>query len=148
MYSDLTGELAKAQCFMAVLDGGVASLHLDPRRPGVQVPARYRDQDWLVLNYSHAYRIKDFAIDDGGVTATLSFGGSPYTCRVPWAAVFGVTDEQRTRGLVWEEDMPASVRQRGEALADTQARPKLAAVTGGRQGPPTPRAGGHLRRIK
>ena len=103
----------KWELFARLLDTGVASLHIDARRLGVELPAHLRTQNWLVLNYSYRYAIADFSFDGEVVTASLSFGGRPYPCRVPWSAVFAVTNEARTIGLMWQADMPSD-----EAAAD------------------------------
>lgn len=97
----------KWELFARLLETGVASLHLDARRDGVHVPVQLRTQNWLILNYSYRYGISDFSFDAQVVVATLSFGGRPYLCRVPWSAVFAVTNEARTVGLMWQADMPS-----------------------------------------
>lgn len=99
----------KRKTFEALLEQGIAALHLDPRRAGVQVPPWLRDQAVLVLNYSYRYGIDDFQWDDEAVCASLSFARQPHFCRVPWSAVFGVTDEGRHQGRVWEHDVPTDL---------------------------------------
>ncbi len=100
----------KREYFALQLGAGVASLHLDPRCPGVQVPQRFAEQEWLILNYSFRYGLHDFAFDDDAVFASLSFAGQPFPCRVPWKAVFAITDEARTEGRIWEDDLPEEMR--------------------------------------
>lgn len=169
---------AKLRCFRHLLDNGVTALHLDARAPGVQVPARFADNPWLVLNYSHRYHVADFAFDDDGVRASLTFGGVPFLCVVPWTAVFAITDDARTEGQHWPEDLPADAhRQKPQAQSarakaqpvDADALPDqsneapvrrgLRAIEGGRtddeapadaapETPAAPRPAGHLRRVK
>jgi stringent starvation protein B len=79
--------IEKRKCFEEALQQGVASLHFDPRMEGVSVPEKYSSNEELILNYSYNYGIPDFFIDDKEVIATLSFGGFPYKCVVPWESV-------------------------------------------------------------
>lgn len=96
----------KRALFSELLQDGIVSLHFDPRAPGVQVPARFVGQAQLVLNFSYRYRLHDFAFSQDVVEATLSFGGQPFFCRVPWYAVFAVTNDGRDKGQVWAQDVP------------------------------------------
>lgn len=109
----------KRKLFAALLQEGVTALHLDPRRPGVIVPGRFGSQGWLVLNYSFRYGIADFRFTDQEVEASLSFGGQPFYCRVPWTAVFAITDNSRQRGRIWHDEVPADV---DSAIGSGQAK--------------------------
>lgn len=101
------GERHHRDVFAALLQDGITALHLDARHPGVRVPPWLRDRGWLVLNYSYRYNIVDFDFDDDEVFASLSFGGRPYPCRVPWSAVFGISDAGRDRLWIWPALVPA-----------------------------------------
>jgi hypothetical protein len=81
--------------------------HLDPRRPGVQVPARFRTLKQLVLEYGDdmPVPIPDLVLDDRGIAATLSFDRKPVATFVPWSAVFALVDEKQL-GRVWDTDAP------------------------------------------
>lgn len=81
---------AKKDFFSRALEGGIASLYLNPRAEGVSVPSHLRNMPSLVLNYSYRYHIADFDFDDERVVASLSFQGTPYQCIVPWDAVVGI----------------------------------------------------------
>ena len=136
----------KLRLFDLLLQDGVATLHLDARRPGVIVPPHLRSDEWLVLNYSYRFHLADFTFDDKGVRASLSFQGQAFPCTVPWPAVFAITNKDRTEGRLWREDMPASVRGRlgvadAAASADTgdDDRRPGPRVKQGRK-PPTPPA--------
>jgi stringent starvation protein B len=108
-------------------------IHLDPRRDKVVVPPQFRKHPMLVLEVGLNMRvpIPDLEVDDEGVGCTLSFGGRPFWCRLPWPAVFAlVTSEQR--GMVWPPDVPAEVADRyippSAAPKAKPAGPKLVAV--------------------
>src|SRR5258708_18038883 len=95
----------KKQVLLAYLERGVAMLHLDARRPGVSVPVQYRSEAHLRLNLSYRYGIPDLGVDDARVQATLSFGGRPSKCVMPWEAIFGITSPTGGDGPVWPQDL-------------------------------------------
>jgi hypothetical protein len=101
---------SKKQVATALLEGTSFFIHLDPRRPGVLVPEKFRAQPQLVLQVGKqlATPIPDLVIDDAGITATLSFSQKPFFCRVPWPAVYALLDEAG-RGQLWAEDVPPEV---------------------------------------
>jgi stringent starvation protein B len=102
---------SKRQTLLAYLKAGLAMVHVDARRPGVSVPTRYTQDAHLRLNLSYRYSIPDLQIGDFEVKATLSFGGVPFLCVLPWDAIFGITSAANGDGQVWPEDLPVEVMQ-------------------------------------
>jgi len=47
-------------------------------------------------------------VGEQSVCCTLSFNRSPFFCRVPWSAVFGLVGEDG-RGRIWPEDVPIEI---------------------------------------
>lgn len=143
----------KKETLLGLLDRGTTMLHLDATRPGVVVPEQHEGDHHLRLNLSYRYRIPDLEIDDQGVRATLSFGGRGHHCTIPWGAVFAAT--QGEDGLVWAEDVPATVT---EEVAEKKHAPKrpasapkkrsteLKVLAGGTE--QTPPKNGHLRLVR
>jgi len=80
----------KRDHLLAVLQTGVALVHLDARRVGVVVPEPYRGFWDLRLTLSWRHDPPDLRVDEWGVRCTLSFHGRQYPVQVPWWAVFGV----------------------------------------------------------
>ena len=137
----------KKKTLLHYLSRGVAMVHLDARRPGVTVPLKFRDDPHLRLNLSYRYSIPDLDVSEERVQATLSFGGVPFQCLVPWEAVFGITSHASGDGQVWPEDLPTEVvrslaeredepRPAGSAFPGSEApdkrRPSLVALEGAR----------------
>ncbi len=85
-------------------------MHLDPRQAGVLVPTRLRLQAQVVLQVGldMPVPIPDLRIDEEGVYGTLSFKGVPFTCFVPWKAVFALVGDD-AKGMVWATEMPAEI---------------------------------------
>lgn len=109
MDRDLTPPDKKAVAETLLTKGNVF-LHLDPRKDGVVVPEWLKSQLQLVLQIGHdlPIRIPDLDVGDDGVSATLSFNRSPFTCWVPWNSLFAMVGDSG-RGMVWMSDMPAEI---------------------------------------
>lgn len=90
-----------------ILARGNLTLHFDPRKPGVEVPEHLRAQPTLVLQVGHAMHvpIPDLRLDELGLYGTLSFSQVPYTCTVPWSAVYGLVGPDK-KGFAWESEIP------------------------------------------
>lgn len=141
----------KRVVFESLLERGIVALHLDARRDGVVVPERLRSRPWLVLNFSLGYRLEDFEHDDLGASASLSFSGQPYPCRVPWTAVFAITNEARDAGYAWSDEMPehiATAMARAQDGVEMAGAEGLRLIEGGGDSAVTAPRRGHLRRIK
>jgi stringent starvation protein B len=68
------------------LDRGVVYVEFDPRFPGVEVPRDQRTGDSLILRFSHYYNTPIDLTEDY-IAQELTFGGRPYPCHVPLAAI-------------------------------------------------------------
>jgi len=158
----------KKETLLAFLARGIAMVHLDARRPGVSVPPQYAMDAHLRLNLSYRYSIPDLEVGDERVQATLSFGGRPFRCLLPWSSIFGITSNGTGDGQVWPEDLPVEVvhtmadrfagRRRGDIppqrAPSNGHRPALSAVDGAlkndpvkdTQAVPAPRR--HLRLVR
>jgi stringent starvation protein B len=101
---------AKKDVARALLLRGSVFIHLDPRKASVLVPARLRLQPQVVLQVGldMPVPIPDLRVDDEGVYGTLSFKGVPFTCYVPWSAVFALVGED-AKGMVWPTEMPTEI---------------------------------------
>jgi stringent starvation protein B len=118
---------AKRDVARALLLRGSLFVHLDPRRRAVVVPARLRAQPQVVLQVGlhMPVPIPDLRIDEDGVFGTLSFKGVPFTCFVPWQAVFALVGEDG-KGMVWSTEVPQEIareleREKGKAASGGDA---------------------------
>jgi hypothetical protein len=82
----------KPECFEAYLEEDWVNLYVDARKPEVEVPSRFKETAFLVLQYGYHLHIPilDLAVTQSGVSATLSFASTPAFTYVPWTAVFGM----------------------------------------------------------
>jgi stringent starvation protein B len=74
-----------------------------------------------VLRLGHGLTppIVDLHVDGWGIRATLTFGGVPHKCLIPWEALYAVVTEDG-RGLVWPESTPPEAARdfAGKSLGD------------------------------
>ncbi len=115
----------------ALLLSGSMFIHLDPRVEGVMVPKWLKRQPQLVLQLGldMAIPIPDLRVDEHGVYGTLSFNRSPFTCLVPWEAIFAIAGEDG-RGMVWPDSMPAEITAEIEREAGRRAPAELSDAAG------------------
>lgn len=87
-------------------------VHLDPTRDMVLVPPHLKKGPLLILEIGLNMRvpIPDLEVLDEGINATLSFGGKPYPCWIPWHSVFALVTPDK-KGMMWQEDMPEKVAE-------------------------------------
>lgn len=114
----------KKEVALALLEGPSMFVHLDPRKAGVRVPPGFINRAELVLQLglNMAIPIPDLKIDEAGVTCTLSFGGKPFWCKLPWDAVYALVGEDG-KGMIWPGDVPPEVAAQMQRAAPAPARP-------------------------
>ncbi len=94
-----------------LLVSGAVLVHVDACSPDVCVPDRFRTDAKLVLRfgYSLSPSVPDLVVDDDGMRGTLTFGGVPHHCVLPWCSIYAVVSDTNSRGLVWPDDVPDDV---------------------------------------
>lgn len=98
---------SKLETLRAFLDKEeVTMLHLDPRREGVVVPERFTSQNELRLNLSYYFPHADMQMSEESVEATLTFGGAPFRCRVPFDAIYALSLPKSGAAAIFTESLP------------------------------------------
>ncbi|MEO8798396.1 MAG: hypothetical protein ABI551_10960 [Polyangiaceae bacterium] len=112
---------------LAILEQSKVRLHLDPRADGVVVPLQFKRQPQLLLDIglNLPVPIPDLYLDDDKITCTLSFGGRPFYCILPWPSIFAMVGDDG-RGMVWPDSLPPEVV--AAQSMPKEAKPKLTAV--------------------
>jgi stringent starvation protein B len=114
----------------ALLAQGLCTVHLDARQDGVRVPPALRGMDALPLTLSYRFPAVDLLIDEQHVAATLTFGGLPFRCVLPWSAIWACTARGGV-GQAWVEDIPIEhllrISEAAQAAAEAR-RPRSARV--------------------
>ena len=107
-----------------LLAQGSVFVHLDPRMDTVAVPQWYRSEPQLVLQigFDMPVPIRDLEVDADGVYGTLSFNRTPFTCEIPWEAVFALAGDDG-RGMVWPDSMPHEISEEIEREAGREPPP-------------------------
>jgi stringent starvation protein B len=106
----------KREVMLALLERAEARVHLDARRPGVELPARFLGQAHLRLDYGYGFTppIPDLVIDEEGIRATLSFNRVAFATFIPWSAIYLIADFEGN-GAVWQEDIPSDLKLEQDA---------------------------------
>lgn len=103
---------SKRKRFEQSLAAGVF-VYLDPRCAGVVTPPWVKSAIpyQFVLQFGHGFPtpIRDLKITDEGVSATLSFGGKPFHCVVPWESVWIMRSGDTVE--VWQQSFPPEATQ-------------------------------------
>jgi stringent starvation protein B len=115
-------DLVPAALVQQLLDQGPILVHIDARADSVEVPEQFRNQARLVLRFGYRLSppIVDLDVGEDAIRGTLTFGGQPYPCAVPWSALYAVIAESDGQGTVWPEDVPDEILEElGMASAST-----------------------------
>ena len=122
----------KKKTLESLMSRGPVLVHVDGRRAEVSVPARFRADANLVLRFGYQLTppIMDLEVTDELIAGTLTFGGAPFRCVLPWSAIYAATVEGEQRGTVWPEDVPEDMITSGNepaaAPAPVEEAPKRA----------------------
>ncbi|HUS28487.1 MAG TPA: ClpXP protease specificity-enhancing factor SspB [Kofleriaceae bacterium] len=137
----------KRRTLETLLARGPVLVHVDARRAEVQVPARFRADPSLVLRFGYTLSpaIADLEVDDNGIGGTLTFGGQPFHCVLPWTAVYAAMVEGEQRGTVWPEDVPEDVLTGGGETPAAIPAPVPAAEE---KSAPRPKRASHLKLVE
>jgi stringent starvation protein B len=158
----------KRELIEELLSSGPILVHIDARHALAQVPDNFRSDPKLVLRFGYELSpaIIDLSIDDDGIYGTLTFGGIPCRCVLPWGCVYSVVSETDQKGMVWPEDVPDCVVDALQGSGDESEELDSekdesgtllsvgidASADTGDSGidppPPTPPRGGHLKLVK
>lgn len=122
-------------------------LCLDARQEGVRVPSAHREDPGLKLILSLKFP-SAINVTSEGVSATLSFGGRPFACFIPFSALWAAYNPHTFKGVVWTGHVPSEVqrdilREPDSVLSLTpqaeveRPAPKLRLIQGGKRRPRT-----------
>ena len=96
---------------LAILEKGVAQVHIDARRAGVLMPEKYRNDMQVALNLSYNYQPPDLTVNTWGIRETLSFSGNQYKVALPWSCIFAIGSATGGELFMYPDEMPAELAQ-------------------------------------
>ena len=138
-----------------MLSKGDVMVCLDAREPDVEVPKAHKTNPMLNLVLSLNFRRPIDVLEDG-IYGSLSFGGRPHKCVIPFTAVWAIYEPDTQKGQVWETSIPEDIDWGNPENAATgttpsggaAAKPALKSVTGSGKSDKPKRDRSHLRVIK
>lgn len=110
----------KREVALALLQGSMVSVYLDPRGEEVRVPPWFKKQAQLMLQIglNMPVPIPDLDVGEEALSCTLSFNRRPEFCRIPWRSIYALVG-QDGRGMIWPDDVPPEVAAQAEGRAST-----------------------------
>jgi stringent starvation protein B len=141
----------KRKLVQELMDQGPVLVHVDARADSVEVPDQFRHQARLVLRFGYRLSppIVDLDVGEQAIRGTLTFGGQPFPCAVPWTALYAVIAESDGQGTVWPEDVPDEILEElgmASGGSNGQATPKVAKAAAPPEKPAKQRAS-HLKLV-
>ena len=134
-----------------MLGKGDAMVCLDARQPDVEVPKAHKTNPMLNLVISLNFRRPIDVLEDG-IYGSLSFGGRPHKCVIPFTAVWAIYEPDTQKGQVWETSIPEDIdwgNASGTAPSDeAPEKHSLKSVAGSGKSDKPKRDRSHLRVIK
>ena len=100
----------KETVVLKLLEEGDATLCLDARYDGVEVPREHIDNPSLrlVLNLNFPHPID---VDENGISANLAFNGRRFACYIPMGALWAAFNPKNMQGMMWPDSMPPEVQE-------------------------------------
>jgi hypothetical protein len=91
-----------------------AMVHINPTAEGVVIPDFLKNSPTVTLKLSKLFRGK-LIIEEELVETELLFSGSYFTCKIPFASIWGLTSQQG-KHLVW----PAAAQEELRAIIEAE----------------------------
>ncbi len=101
-----------------------AYVHLDPRKAGCWVPAKFKSQEQMVLQVGRNMEVPiDFLRwDSTELTGVFSFAGVGFSCIIPMDAIFAIVSDQGA-GAMYSKDIPEEVLEQMAEKSRVQKMP-------------------------
>lgn len=93
----------RLRIFSEWISGSKVMLVIDATREDVRVPAQFKNNPEMRLDFSLRFGISDFVYDRESVRCSLSFGGKDFYCVIPWPAILMMYAHE-TRAVVFFDD--------------------------------------------
>lgn len=125
----------KRELVEALLDKGMTLVALDGRYEGVDLPEHLRGDPQVRLNLSYRFGLP-IEVGEEGVRATLTFGGVPHDCKLPWKSIYLAHSHVSQEQYLFLADVPDAllpgtpVEPAAEGAEAVEAEAEEAPVTG------------------
>lgn len=118
-----------ARDLASMMEFGLVGVHLDATQKDVDVPPQFKNQKHLLLNLSFRFAHADIELGASKVAATLTFGATPYRCKLPYRAIFILQSAVTGEMAVYAENMPPELLAMAEGAADKAPKSNLRVVS-------------------
>lgn len=90
-----------------LLEGDHAFIHVDTRLKGVELPDQLLSKHNVTLKISRQFR-GEIKLQKDVIIADLLFPEGYHSCRIPFDAIWGVTDEAG-KNMIWPQSTPKEI---------------------------------------
>ena len=97
--------LTKKHLLEKLLKQGQVQIAVNIQVPGVELPVKHMKDETIRLNLSYKFGMP-MSLEEVGVSATLSFSGDIYNCKVPWQAIYIMVAFDTEIVYMSSEDLP------------------------------------------
>jgi hypothetical protein len=108
----------KQQLLEDLLREDFAFIHIATSTKGAVLPLTILQSPIATLKVSHNFA-GPMTVSEDGVVAELRFGERPFTCKIPWSAIWGMTSFDNKK-LLWPEEIPSDVLEKAAQEAATK----------------------------
>jgi stringent starvation protein B len=157
---------AKPEILAKLLEEGMVLVTFDARHSKVRVPEHLAGDPQLRLNISYRFDLP-MELDESGIYATLTFGGTSFDCFIPWSSLYMCVSHVSGQPFLFPDEVPEDFTSPEDQESHPQkphvkttAGPNLRVIQGASQStprpdpptttsPPTPKPrGSHLKVVK
>jgi hypothetical protein len=101
--------LDKFSYFCELINEGMTTVKINTKAPGVEAPRNILEHLTAAINWSHKFKVDDFAYDELGVRGTLSYKERLFFTNIPWVSVWAISFPNGTKSREWREDLPKEI---------------------------------------
>ena len=115
-------DLKKRRVIDEFLKGDHVLIHVDSRNMDAKIPSSFRDNPRLTLKISRLFNYPP-ELGEGGISVSLKFFGAYEDCYIPWASLWGVTNELGEI-TIWDNCFIDEVRDESSSSDKIQTTPE------------------------
>lgn len=125
---------------------GTTRVVVNGTHPLIKLPEYLLKNPSVNLDLSYNFET-NLSLDDDGIRAVLTFKETPFSCFIPWDALWLVAtqDSSELRVIIFPESVPPSVQRQVDAA---RRRASFKVIEGGTKEEISPPRTGHLRLVQ
>lgn len=130
------------------LSHGTTRVVVDGTHPLIQLPEHLLKDSKVYLDLSYNFGTRfPMSLDNDGIRAVLSFNKSPFSCFIPWDALWlvEIQEDAEPHIILFPESVPPVIQKQVDVAC---RRASFKVIEGGTEEEISPPRTGHLRLVK